>query len=244
MNRKLKLKSTLPTIDKIISSEITDANQNINEQLKKIIKCQSEKITPENEGKIKEILNMSESIITDCHTLPEFKQSKNKNFGRLVYEWQRLSARYSEYKTETSMDKFIHKLYDFDQKVNSVQTETGNLVYNILGFIASFSVVSAAVTAIDKMNSIVDVALFMCFTVFLLLITLIGLNNFYKNNNGSKRKLQDNYFLLKIVTLVLVVLFICKGIKYIDTNKELIFQNIGMGIEKVRQEVNKDQEQK
>lgn len=240
MNNNLKLKSTLPITDSNISKEITDANQNIKEQLKNIMKYQAEKITPENEEKIKEILNIAESIITDCHTLPEFKQSKNRDFNRLIYESQRLTVKYSNYKTETNMDKFVHKLYDFDQKVSNVQAEAGNLVYNILGFIASFSIVSAAVSAIDKMEDILSVALFMCFSVFLLLITLIGLNNFYKNYNRTKNKFQDNYFLLKIVSFVIIILFICKGIKYIDDNKEMVFQNIGVGIERVRQEVNQE----
>lgn len=242
MSKNIKLKTTIPTTNKNISDEITDINKNIKEQLKNIINLQAEKITLNNEEKIKEKLSTAESLITDCHTLPQFNQLKNKDFNRLIYEWQKLSTKYANYKSEINMDKVIHKLYDFDQKVDNVESETGNLVYNILGFIASFSVVSASVSAINNMKSTIDIALFMCFTILILLITLIALNNFYKGHKGIKNKLQNNYFLLKTVFCIMCILSLCKGIKYIDENKEIVFQNIGIGIEKVRQEMeNKEQ---
>ena len=74
--------------------------------------------------------------------------------------------------------------------------------------------------------------LFMAFTAFILITTLIALNNFYRKND-KKTCLQDNYFLWKM--LIVVIFFLLdypKELKpfYIKTNSDYILETIGRGI--------------
>lgn len=75
--------------------------------------------------------------------------------------------------------------------------------------------------------------LFMTFTILILLTTLIGLHNFYKNNNRKETKLQNNYFLWKLVVGIIVVLFIILGIQKIIDNKDSIHNYIDNKIENI-----------
>lgn len=118
---------------------------------------------------------------------------------------------------------------EIKKQQNKIKEENNNLVYNILGFIASFSVVSASVSAIEKMNSLSNIMLFMAFTAFILLTTLIGLNNFYRNNEKNNI-LQDNYFLWKMMIGMIIILFIYCGIEYTKDNLEYILNCVGEGI--------------
>ena len=107
--------------------------------------------------------------------------------------------------------------------------ESNNLIYNILGFIASFSVVSAAVSAIDEIKSLPQIMLFMAFTAFILITTLIGLNNFYKKHD-KKTCLQDNYFLWKMLLVVIILLMGYMGLECIAKKSDYILETIGRGI--------------
>lgn len=78
--------------------------------------------------------------------------------------------------------------------------------------------------------------IFIAFTIFILLTTLIGLHNFYENNNKRETKLQDNYFLWKAALIVLIALVIVLIIKGIHNNKENILNYLDSKIENVIEE--------
>lgn len=167
----------------------------------------------------------------------DFSYKRNKDFTILIYEFQRLLLRLETYKLyqtikdiESKNEELKIKQQNLEKEHQKSKEESNNLVYTILGFIASFSIVSAAVSAIQKINKIEDVVLFMTFCVLLLITTLIGLNNFYKNNSNNKKKLQDNYFLWKVLAVLIVGILLYKGIIYIKQNQDYIFRKIGEGI--------------
>ena len=116
---------------------------------------------------------------------------------------------------------------------NKSEEKSNNLVYNLLGFLASFSIVSAAVGAIENVNGTLNIMIVIAFAVFLLLTTLIGLHNFYKSDNKRESKLQDNYFLWKATGIIIVILMILSGINYIKNNKQKIFDYLDKKIESV-----------
>lgn len=209
---------------------IKQINENIKIQLKNILEIEKEIIKPEIIEDIEMVLNMANQLIIDCHTLKRFKIGKNNNFQRLVYEYQQLNSKYEIYKVQAKIDSMNQEFKEINKQQKELATESGNLVYNILGFIASFSIVSAAVTAIDKMANIESIMLFMTFTAFILITTLIGLNNFYKGKNEPNKKLQNNYFLWKMLIFVIIGLVIYKGLIFIKDNKDEIFESIGRGI--------------
>ena len=215
------------------SNIILEINANIKEILEEILNIQSEIINNKNEKKVKEILGKADLVILECHTTDKFKISKNGNFSRLVYEYQRLNLRYESYQISQQIKNVNEEYVDIKKSQDEIKNETNNLVYNILGFIASFSIVSAAVSAIDKISSISGILLFMAFTAFILLTTLIGLYNFYKNNDKCKNKLQNNYFLWKMMIVIVILLVMYRGITYIKENRQEIFESIGRGIGQV-----------
>lgn len=231
---------TSPKNDK--KNIINSLNKTIKEQIGEISKYQDIEITEENKKEIEEVLISSDSLIRDCHTSKEYRCNINDNFAVLTYEFQRLSLKHESYKINASiknMEKREAELNirqkELERKYNKTTQESNNLIYNILGFIASYSVVSAAVVTFEKVDSIEDIIIFMTFIAFILITTLIGLNNFYKNNDENKRGLKNNYFLWKALIIVLVGMIMYKGVIYIKRNIDIISYKIGQGIESVRQ---------
>lgn len=92
---------------------------------------------------------------------------------------------------------------------------------------------SGVVGVVAEIKGIVQVMIFMAFTIFILLTTLIGLHNFYENNNKRETKLQDNYFLWKATLIVLIALVIVLTIKGIHNNKENILNYLDSKTENV-----------
>lgn len=214
----------------------------IKEQLKELDEIQHVEINSENYTQIDGVLIATNSLINDCYSSNEFTCNKNDSFFKLTYLYQRMSVRLETYKlqevikqVELKSDELKEKQSALEEVYKKSEEQSNNLVYNILGFIASFSIVSAAVTAIDAMKSISGILLFMAFTAFILLTTLIGLHNFYKGNNEKKGKLQDNYFLWKMMIVVIVLLIGYRGIEYFKENKNAILESIGRGIGQVIQ---------
>lgn len=224
---------------------IKNLNKIIKEQIQEISKYQDVEITEINKREIEEVLISSDSLIRDCHTTKEYKCNINDNVAILTYEFQRLSLKHESYKInaliknmESKETQLNEKQKELERKYDKTKQESNNLIYNILGFIASYSVVSAAVVTFEKVNSIEDIIIFMTFVAFILITTLIGLNNFYKGNDETEKKLKNNYFLWKALIFVLVGMILYKGVIYIKRNIDTISYNVGRGIESVRQ--NKD----
>lgn len=224
---KLKKISNQKQVTK--SESIEELNNNIIALLDEILRVQSQIINEE----VSEILEKVDLLITECHTDKRFKTIKSEKYNRLVYEYQSLKLKYESYKINEQIKKVENNYKEIRGKQEQIKNETNNLVYNILGFIASFSIVSAAVAAITQVNGIANILLFMAFSILLLLTTLIGLHNFYKNNNSDKKWLQNNYFLWKMMVIVIVLLVGYKGIIFIKENKQEIFESIGRGIGKI-----------
>ena len=209
----------------------------IKEQLKELEEIEKIEINIKNYEKVDGILIATDSLINDCYSTNEFTCNKNDNFLKLIYLYQRISIRLEIYKlqevinqVELKNNELKEKQIILEETYKKSEEQSNNLVYNILGFIASFSVVSAAVVAIENINSMSGIMIFMAFTAFILLTTLIGLHNFYKRNSGRKGKLQDNYFLWKMMIVVIILLIGYRGIEYFKENRNEILEDIGRGI--------------
>ena len=200
---------------------------------------------------LKEELDKASSMIEDVHTMGN---TNIKNFNRLQFEYNSLNLALQKYEIENEIEilsKISSKINkdliileekqkDLQEKqkqleiqYNKSEEKSNNLVYNLLGFLASFSIVSAAVGAIENVNGTLNIMIVIAFAVFLLLTTLIGLHNFYKSDNKRESKLQDNYFLWKATGIIIVILMILSGINYIKNNKQKIFDYLDKKIESV-----------
>ncbi len=227
---------------------------NINQELNKLIEFQKYFIDAEVSEKLREELFKVSSIIEDVHAMG---MSNIKNFGRLQFEYNSLKLALQKYEIENEieiLEKISKKLNKdltileekqkdlqkkqklLEEQYDKSEEKNNNLVYNLLGFLASFSVVSAAVAAIEKVNGTLNIMIVIAFAVFLLLTTLIGLHNFYKNDNKRESKLQDNYFLWRATGVIIVILMFLSGINYIKNNKEKIFNYLDKKIECVIEE--------
>lgn len=227
---------------------------NINQQLNRLIEFRSYLIDESIAKELKEELEKASSMIEDVHAMGN---TNFKNFNRLQFEYNSLNLAFQKYEIENEIEilskvssKINKDLIILEEKqkdlqgkqnqleiqYNKSEEKSNNLVYNLLGFLASFSIVSAAVAAIEKVNGTLNIMIVIAFAVFLLLTTLIGLHNFYKNDNKRENKLQDNYFLWKVTGIIILVLMILSGINYLQENKEKTFDYLDKKIEDVIEE--------
>lgn len=240
--QEISIKENIQKID-------VEIGANINQQLNKLIEFRSYLIDESIAKELKEELDKASSMIEDVHTMGN---TNIKNFNRLQFEYNSLNLALQKYEIENEIEilsKISSKINkdliileekqkDLQEKqkqleiqYNKSEEKSNNLVYNLLGFLASFSIVSAAVAAIEKVNGTLNIMIIIAFAVFLLLTTLIGLHNFYKSDNKRESKLQDNYFLWKATGIIIVILMILSGINYIKNNKQKIFDYLDKKIE-------------
>ena len=207
-------------------SKQTSSKTNI-ESLKKAVKTQydtielfqDDEITKENVEKLERIILSTEDIIENCMTDTDYYGNRDQYFINLIFICHKLSLRIETYKLENKVEQLDKKSTELLNKQSKLENQSNNLIYNILSFIVSFSIVSAAVEGIKEIKDTVNIILFMTFCVFIVITTLIGLNNFYKNNEDKKR-LNDNYFLWKILLTIIILLGMVNGVKYIKDNPE------------------------
>lgn len=242
--QEISIKENIQKID-------VEIGANINQQLNKLIEFRSYLIDESIAKELKEELDKASSMIEDVHTMGN---TNIKNFNRLQFEYNSLNLALQKYEIENEIEilskissKINKDLIILEEKqkdlqdkqkqleiqYNKSEEKSNNLVYNLLGFLASFSIVSAAVAAIEKVNGTLNIMIIIAFAVFLLLTTLIGLHNFYKSDNKRESKLQDNYFLWKATGIIIVILMILSGINYIKNNKQKIFDYLDKKIESV-----------
>lgn len=240
--QEISIKENIQKID-------VEIGANINQQLNKLIEFRSYLIDESIAKELKEELDKASSMIEDVHTMGN---TNIKNFNRLQFEYNSLNLALQKYEIENEIEilskissKINKDLIILEEKqkdlqdkqkqleiqYNKSEEKSNNLVYNLLGFLASFSIVSAAVAAIEKVNGTLNIMIIIAFAVFLLLTTLIGLHNFYKSDNKRESKLQDNYFLWKATGIIIVILMILSGINYIKNNKQKIFDYLDKKIE-------------
>ena len=218
-------------------NNVDDLKKSIKSQYDELTEFQDTEITEENEKDLERLIFATEDLINNCMNDEVYSGNRDQYFVNLIFICHKISLRIETYKLEEKINKLEEKntiinenQKNIEEKQAKSEEQANNLVYNILGFIASFSIVSAAVTAIDKMKNIEDIMLFMAFIAFILITTLIGLNNFYKGKNETNKKLQNNYFLWKMLIFVIVSLLLYKGLIYIKDNQNEIFESIGRGV--------------
>lgn len=234
LKNKDEINSTIPTS---ISKK-----RAVNNTLKKSIKEKLEELrfyennNAINIENIKDVLLSTKDLIDGCCTSEEFRCSKSEEFSILTYKYHSIYLKYETWKTNKKLNEAIEKQKILEETQKKLEKQNNNIVYNILAFIVSFSVVSGAVTAFEKVSSIEDILIFMAFTSFIIVTTLIVLDNFYRSNSEKGIKLKNNYFLWKIIIIIIIVLLAYKNVNYIKVNQNEIFESIGRGIESVRME--------
>ena len=221
-------------------SRVKQLRSSIKQQYIEMYKNQETEITKENQKTIEDLILATKDLIDNCIKDGYYNGNKDDNFLSLTYLYQRLSLRLETYKLDKKIEQSNKEIIktnvvqnDILNKQNKMEEQSNNLVYNLLGFLTAFSIVSAVVGVVANINGTINIMIFMTFTIFILLTTLIGLHNFYKNNNERKTKLQDNYFLWKVTGAIIIVLVMILGFQYVNNNKDKIFNYIDNKIEKV-----------
>lgn len=228
-----------------------DIVANITQELNRLIEFKTQLISEYNIQEIKDELLKASSIIEDVHVM---QVSNLKNFNRLQFEYTTLYLKIQKYEIEQEI-KILNELSNkisedtitlekklknlklnqkkIEEKHEKAEERNNNLIYNLLGFLTAFSIVSAVVGVVTEIDGVINIMLFMTFTILILLTTLIGLHNFYENSNKRETKLQDNYFLWKLLLVISIIMAISLGIQYASENKENIIQYIDRKIEEV-----------
>ena len=215
---------------------IEELKSSIRTQYDEIYKNQELDITNKNKKEIEDLILATQDLIDNCIKDVYYSGNKDELFVNLIYICHKLDLKLETYKITEKMNKLDSKSREIIKRQNDAEERNNNLVYNLLGFLASFSIVSAAVGAIENVNGTLNIMLVIAFAVFLLLTTLIGLHNFYKKDNKRESKLQDNYFLWKATGIIIVILMILSGINCIKDNKDKIFNYLDKKIESVIEE--------
>ena len=209
------------------NSSVLDLDKTIKDQIEQIAIVQNKGIKNVDCNQVENLLAMIDSLIVECNATQNFHFNRNENIIELLYRYQRLSLEYETYKIEQKMDKVEEDSKKLEQRQEKFAKESHNLVYTILSFIASFSIVSAAVSAIGKIDDVKYICLFILFILFIILTTLIGLDNFYREEKNKKNLLKNNYFLWKMLLIMIVIFVIVIFIGDIwNKNKNEILTNI------------------
>ncbi len=212
---------------------IKELRNSIKTQYDEIYKSQDLEITGQNQKKIEDLILATQDLIDNCIKDKGYSGNKDEVFVNLIYVCHKLDLKLETYKISGKINELDLKSKDIIKRQNDAEERNNNLVYNLLGFLTAFSIVSAVVGVVSNINGTINIMIFMAFTILLLLTTLIGLHNFYENNNKRENKLQDNYFLWKVVAAIMVLLVIISAIKTLKENKENIFNYMDNKIENV-----------
>lgn len=215
---------------------IDELKSSIKTQYNEIYKSQELEITQKNQKEIEDLILATQDLIDNCIKDVYYNGNRDEVFVNLIYVCHKLDLKFESYKLTEKMKELELKSEEITKRQNDAEEKSNNLVYNLLGFLTAFSIVSGVVGVVSNIQGIVQIMIFMVFTTIILLTTLIGLHNFYENNNNRNNKLQDNYFLWKIAVFVLIGLVITLCAKTILDNKENIFNYIDSKIEKVIEE--------
>ncbi len=209
------------------NSSVLDLDQTIKDQIEQIAIVQNKGIKNVDCTQIENVLAMIDSLIVECNATQNFHFNRNENIIELLYRYQRLSLEYETYKIEQKMVKVEEDSKKLEERQEKFAKESHNLVYTILSFIASFSIVSAAVSAIGKIDDVKYICLFILFILFIIITTLIGLDNFYREEKSKKHLLKNNYFLWKLLLIMIIIFVVIIFIGDIwNKNKNEIMTNI------------------
>jgi NADH:ubiquinone oxidoreductase subunit 6 (subunit J) len=218
---------------------INKLRSSIKTQYDEMYKSQDLEITKQNQKKIEDLVFATQDLIDNCIKDKHYSGNRDETFVNLIYVCHKLDLKLETYKLTEKMQELESKSKDLIEKQNNAEERNNNLVYNLLGFLTAFSIVSGVVGVVTEIKGIVQIMIFMTFTILILLTTLIGLHNFYENNNKRETKLQNNYFLWKATLIVLIALVIVLTIKGIHNNKENILNYLDSKIENaIEQKIN------
>lgn len=240
-NKKIniQLRKILEEVDRTNTSQknkkekIEKQKAVVKAQYEEISQYQNVEINDNNKKQLENLILATEILISNSKEDEFYYGNKDENFVGLIYICQRLNLKMETYKIEKNIQEIKIKNNDIEKKQKQLEKNGNDLVYNLLGFLTSFSIISASVEAIGKIEGIINIMLFITFTILILLTTLIALNNFYKKENKCETKLQNNYFLWKVVVVIIIILFIVSSILFIKDEKKNILNFLDEKIEKI-----------
>lgn len=201
-------------------SHIDLIKESVREQFEEITKYQNIEITEKNQDEVRKIVLATQDLINSSIDDNLYSGNRDEIFVNLLYVYNKLDLKLETYYLTLKMEKLNSKSDEIQQKQDKIterqnkeEEKSNNLVYNLLGFLTAFSIVSAVIETITRINGIINIMIFMAFTILILLTTLIALHNFYENRNKRENILQNNYFLWIIIAVILLGLIIIYVLK-------------------------------
>jgi cation transport ATPase len=177
-----------------------------------------------NVYEIEKVLLATEDLINNCIEDTEYRTIRDDNYSNLTFVYHSLSLKLERYKINKEIEDINKKNNELKEQQGKIEDQSNNLIYNLLSFLASFSIVSGVVGAVANIESTLNIMIFMTFSLLIVITTLIGLHNFYKQPN-SKSKLHSNYFLWGLLLVIVIILMIISGVRYLIDNKEKFYSD-------------------
>ena len=207
-----------------IPNKVQKMKENVKNQYEESQQYLGIEFNDTNVYEIEKILLATEDLINNCIEDTEYRTIRDDNYSNLTFVYHSLSLKLERYKINKEIEEINKKNNELKEQQGKIEDQSNNLIYNLLSFLASFSIVSGVVGAVANIESTLNIMIFMTFALLIVITTLIGLYNFYKQPK-QKSKLQNNYFLWKLLFIVLIILMIISGIRYLIKNKEKFYSD-------------------
>ncbi len=157
------MKITVPDIEQSSkmpkNKRVKELREEVKLQYEEIYKIQYDDIDDNNKQSIEDLILATEDLINNCMKDSLYAGNRDQNFLNATFICNKLSLKLETYKLTNKIEELDKKNEKLEKKQKSIEEKfeqeeekSNNLVFNILGFIASFSIVSAAVTAISNIN--------------------------------------------------------------------------------------------
>ena len=124
----------------------------IKEQIEVIKEYQDIEINEYNAQNIEKLILATQDLIGNCISDNYYKINLDSNFNSITYICQDLSLRLKAYYINKSIEKVEDKQKELEKKQLKAEEQSNNLVYNLLSFLASFSIVSGVIGTVEKIN--------------------------------------------------------------------------------------------
>jgi len=159
------------------------------------------------EGITRKILKQIDDRIIACEETEIDKKLLNR-VKHNYYELKDIMLRQRSKQLESLMDRIEQKISVSETnnlcRINEVKEKMDNIGYNVISMIVSFSVGTALITAIDKIDALY-IPIFVIGTIWLILTLMVFVNGlFNKNDHNSK---QSCFIYVIFSALSLLALF-------------------------------------
>lgn len=121
------------------------------------------------------------------------------------YELKDIMLRQRSKQLESLLDKVENKISESEtnnlERMNEIKEKIDNIGYNVLSMIISFSIGTALITAIDKIDALY-IPIFVIGTIWLVMTLMVFVNGLFNKNDHNSKQSTFIYAIFSVLTLI------------------------------------------